>query len=256
MTTYSDIETLGGPADSQFTTTRADRLRAVPSSDGNRETATDSELVNRFNTGDESAFEEIIRRYQTKIFSLVQGSIHNHADAEEITQDTFVRVYRNLGGFRGDSSLATWLHRIALNLARKRYWYFFRRRRHATVSFDGPVAGEDTPALSDVLLSAAPDPAHEASREEFINLVAASLEKLAPNYREILALRYTEQHSYDEIAKLTGSNLGTVKSRIARARELLRGEMADGCPEFGRSTPLTHWIEPFRQHPSSVPQLS
>src|SRR5579883_1178027 len=94
----------------------------------------DTELVRRFVGGDETAFVEIMRRYQAKIFAVAHSLLHNHADAEEITQDTFIRAHRNLPRFRGDSSLATWLHRIAVNLARNRYWYFFRRKRHATLS--------------------------------------------------------------------------------------------------------------------------
>ena len=99
-----------------------------------REAEIDAELARRFNAGDETAFNEIVSRYRGKIYGLTFGLLHNAADAEEITQDTFIRAYRGLSRFRGDSSLATWLHRIAVNLARNRYWYFFRRRRHSSGS--------------------------------------------------------------------------------------------------------------------------
>src|SRR3954462_1852028 len=131
--------------------------RAARAAASKSEAAIDTELVRRFNEGDESAFIEIMNRYQRKIFTIVLGLLRNRADAEEITQDTFIRAHRGLGRFRGDSSLATWLHRIAVNLARNRYWYFFRRRRHATLSLDCPL-GEDTNATFTALVaSEAPD---------------------------------------------------------------------------------------------------
>src|SRR5471032_3103715 len=99
----------------------------------NTEATLDSQLVSRFNAGEESAFVEIMNRHKARIFAAAMALLRNHADAEEITQDTFVRAHRGFSKFRGDSSVATWLHRIAVNLARNRYWYFFRRRRHATL---------------------------------------------------------------------------------------------------------------------------
>ena len=139
--------------------------------------AHDAELVQRFNTGDEGAFLEIMRRYQAKIFTVTQGLLHNQADAEEIAQDTFIRAHRGLARFRGDSSLATWLHRIAVNLARNRYWYFFRRRRHATVSLDCPIGEDGDATFSDLIATDAPDPARLSTREEFSSLVSECMGK-------------------------------------------------------------------------------
>jgi len=206
----------------------------------------DAELVRRFNSGDESAFLEIMERYQAKILSVTQGLLHNRADAEEITQDTFVRAHRNLGGFRGDSSLATWLHRIAVNLARNRYWYFFRRRRHATLSLDCPVGQEGTTPLSDLISADCPDPARATSREEFSELVATCIDSLESHHKEVLVLRTIQDHSYDEIAAQLGINVGTVKSRIARARETLRLRLVEICPEFSPDADPSEWLEPVR----------
>src|SRR5438105_1019557 len=108
------------------------------------EAAIDGELIRRFNSGDEGAFAEIVARYREKILALAERFLRNHADAEEIAQDTFIRAHRGLATFRGDSSLATWLHRIAVNLARNRYWYFYRRRRHMTLSLDCPLNPESS----------------------------------------------------------------------------------------------------------------
>lgn len=206
----------------------------------------DAELVRRFNQGDESAFLEIMERYQAKILSVTQGLLHNRADAEEITQDTFVRAHRNLAGFRGDSSLATWLHRIAVNLARNRYWYFFRRRRHATLSLDCPVGQDANTPLSDLISADIADPARTSSREEFSELVASCIDSLEAHHKEVLILRTIQDHSYDEIAAQLGINVGTVKSRIARARETLRLRLLEICPEFSPDAEPADWLEPVR----------
>jgi RNA polymerase sigma-70 factor, ECF subfamily len=220
--------------------------RAARAAASKMEAALDAELVRRFNSGDDSAFIEIMERYQRKIFTIVLGLLRNRADAEEITQDTFIRAHRGLGRFRGDSSLATWLHRIAVNLARNRYWYFFRRRRHATLSLDCPL-GEDTNAtFTELVASEAPDPSREAATGEFSALIASCMEKLDARHREILTLRNSLNHSYDEIAQTLGINVGTVKSRIARARENLRTLLAEMCPEFAPESAPSDWFEPNR----------
>jgi len=213
---------------------------------GPLETTTDMQLVHRYVHGDESAFAEIVRRHQARIFAVAESFLHNHADAEEIAQDTFVRAHLNLPRFRGDSSLATWLHRIALNLARNRYWYFFRRRRHATLSLDCPVGSDGSATVADLIPADSPDPARESSRGEFAALVATSLERLDPAHRTVLTLRVLQNRSYDEIARELGINPGTVKSRIARAREKLRALLADACPEFDPGASPADWFEPAR----------
>jgi RNA polymerase sigma-70 factor (ECF subfamily) len=202
-----------------------------------REAAFDRELVRRVNAGDEAAFNEIVERYRTKIFGLTLGLLHNQGDAEEITQDTFIRAYRGLARFRGDASLATWLYRIAMNLARNRYWYFFRRRRHATLSLDCPMGDDSTATFADQLASEAHDPAQETAADEFSNLIATCMARLDAAHREILTMRNALHLSYEEIAASLGLNVGTVKSRIARARERLRAQLAEVCPEFAPDLP-------------------
>jgi RNA polymerase sigma-70 factor, ECF subfamily len=225
----------------------ATELNALrPEDTGDVATAADPSLVRRFVNGDESAFVEIMRRYQAKIFVVAQSLLHNHGDAEEITQDTFIRAHRNLPRFRGDSSLATWLHRIAVNLARNRYWYFFRRCRQGTVSLDCPVGENGDASLVDLFSSDSPDPAHENSRMEFATLISSCMEKLDAHHREILTLRNVQDLSYEEIAQQLGINTGTVKSRIARARERLRARLAAACPEFAPDAEPSEWFEPSR----------
>ena len=224
----------------------ADRQTAERTVAAKAEAAHDDALVRRFNAGDEAAFVEIRGRYREKIFGITLALLRNRGDAEEITQDTFIRAHRGLGKFRGDCSLATWLHRIAVNLARNRYWYFFRRRRHTTLSLDCALGDESDATFTDLVASDAPDPAREATNGEFTALVAACMEKLDPRHREILTLRTLLHRPYEEIAATLGLNVGTVKSRIARARENLRTQLAEKCPEFATDDEPSSWFEPSR----------
>lgn len=200
------------------------------------EAAYDEGLVARFNKGDETAFAEIMERYHTKIFGLAHNLLRNAADAEEIAQDTFIRAHRGLANFRGDSSLATWLYRIALNLSRNRYWYFFRRRRQDAVSLERPLSEESDGTFSDLIAADTHSPVQETVTQEFSDLIAECMEKLDSRHREILTMRNILNLPYDEIARALGINVGTVKSRIARARENLRKLLSEVAPEFSQES--------------------
>lgn len=191
-----------------------------------QEAVIDAGLVQRFNAGDDSAFVQIMERYRAKIFTVTLGLLRNHADAEEITQDTFIRAHRGLGRFRGDSSLATWLYRIAVNLARNRYWYFFRRRRQDSLSLDCALSDANDGTFSDLVADVAQDPAQEAATSEFTKLIELCMAQLDARHREILTLRNVLNRSYDEIAQTLHINVGTVKSRIARGRSMLAAKIS------------------------------
>jgi len=205
-------------------------------SDSAQEAAYDATLITRFNSGDESAFVEIMNRYHGKIFGLAQNLLRNAADAEEIAQDTFIRAHRGLATFRGDSSLATWLYRIALNLSRNRYWYFFRRRRQDSVSLERPLSEETEGTFSDLIAADTNSPVQATVTQEFTELISLCMEKLDARHREILTMRNILNLPYDEIARALGINVGTVKSRIARARENLRKLLAELAPEFSEDS--------------------
>jgi len=207
-----------------------------------RDAAIDAGLVKRFTSGDESAFTEIVNRYRGRIHGLTLNLLRNSADAEEITQDTFIRAYRGLVNFRGDSSLSTWLYRIALNLARNRYWYFFRRCRQNWVSLDRPLGDESESTFADLVPAADHDPAQETAATEFTDLVAACMERLDRKHREILTMRNVLDLSYEEIARALGINVGTVKSRIARARENLRLLLTESHPDLQPALSVTDFF--------------
>ncbi len=246
---YSSPCALGTPVKSRRTSAKATENPSASA----QEALIDAALVQRFNAGDDAAFVEIMERYRAKIFTVTLGLLRNHADAEEITQDTFIRAHRGLARFRGDSSLATWLYRIAVNLARNRYWYFFRRRRQDSLSLDCELGNDNTGTFSDLVADTSQDPAQEAATGEFTKLVSACMEQLEARHREILTLRNVLNRSYDEIAQTLGINVGTVKSRIARARENLRALIAAACPEFSPESDASDWFIPTRStygHPT------
>jgi RNA polymerase sigma-70 factor (ECF subfamily) len=226
---------------------RPEAGRASRAATANPAAAHDAELVKRFNTGDDAAFVEIVLRHRGKLFTVALSLLGNHADAEEIAQDTLIRAHRGLADFRGDSSLATWLHRIAFNLSRNRYWYYYRRHRHETDSLDCALRDDSNATFADLVASDVPDPAREAANREFVAHVSACMENLRAHQREILQLRNLLGHSYEEIAEILGLTVGTVKSRIARARQNLRSLLARTYVgvESGPSA-ACEWFEPNR----------
>ncbi|OAM87104.1 sigma-70 family RNA polymerase sigma factor [Termitidicoccus mucosus] len=192
-----------------------------------QDVAFDQLLVDRFKSGDASAFDEMVSRYWARIYAMVHQLLRNPQDAEEVTQDAFIRAHRGLVNFRGESAFSTWLYQIATNLARNRYWYWWRRKRDKTVSFDQPVGDDTTMPLSEVFAAEAAAPDDEAVTQEFVDRIAFGMEKLNAKHREILILRNMKNLSYEEIAEILRISVGTVKSRIARARESLRAKMGE-----------------------------
>jgi RNA polymerase sigma-70 factor (ECF subfamily) len=214
--------------------------------DSAREAAYDVTLIQRFHRGEENAFVEIMQRYHGRIFGLANNLLRNTADAEEITQDTFIRAHRGLANFRGDSSLATWLYRIALNLSRNRYWYFFRRRRQDSISLERNLTDESDATFADLIATDSQTPVQETVTQEFTDLIAVCMERLDARHREILTMRNILNQPYEEIARALGINVGTVKSRIARARENLRKLLSEAAPEFTADTEASEFFESGR----------
>jgi RNA polymerase sigma-70 factor (ECF subfamily) len=192
-----------------------------------QEVAFDQVLVARFKQGDQAAFDEMVSRYWDRIYSMVHQLLRNQQDAEEVTQDAFIRAHRGLVNFRGDSAFSTWLYQIATNLARNRYWYWWRRKRDRSISFDAPVSQDNETTLAEIIPAEVESPESEATTQELLDNIAAGMEKLGAKHREILVLRNVKNLSYEEIATILGISVGTVKSRIARARESLRAKLGE-----------------------------
>jgi len=191
------------------------------------EKLSDSVLVQRFQEGDESAFDGLVERHAAKAYQIAYGVLGDKQDAEEVAQDVFVRVYRALGRFRGDSEFSTWMYRIAMNLARNKYRWNKSRGAQRHLSIDAPIEGRNGSELRLELPAEKPAPDEEVSLAEFKADISTQLETLPPLYREVLVLRNVKDMSYERIADLLGCKLGTIKSRIARAREELRRRLTE-----------------------------
>ena len=182
----------------------------------------DDLLIERIKEGDLDAYNDMVTRYWDRIFARVHHLLKNKQDAEEVTQDAFIRAHRGLENFRGDASFSTWLYQIATNLAHNRYWYWSRRKRDQSISLDQPLSDDGDLILENVMPSEGETPAEAAVTQEFVDRVSECMTGLNDKHREVLILRNVKNYTYEEIARQMEISVGTVKSRIARARENLR----------------------------------
>ena len=177
------------------------------------------ELIAQLIDGQEAAYEILIARFEHPIFNLVSRLTNDAGDAPDVVQEVFLKVFRNVHSFRGQSSLKTWIYRIAVNESRNHRRWFGRHRSQE-------IALEPTPGETHSYLDWLPDPARSpmelAMDHERETLIEAALAEINPHYRAALVLRELEGLSYDEIAEILETSLGTVKSRILRGREALR----------------------------------
>ena len=173
----------------------------------------EKELIARLQARDEAAFEELIRQYEKKVYSLCARMCGNAEDAEEAAQDAFPALWRGIDRFRQESSLSTWIYRLASNACID----LMRRKKKGA----GSVSLDDEELFVDAV-DPAPQPHEEAERRETQRLLQEGLLSLPAEYRSILLLREIEGLSYSEISAALDLELGTVKSRISRGRTLLR----------------------------------
>jgi RNA polymerase sigma-70 factor (ECF subfamily) len=175
-------------------------------------------LVTALCQGVEEAYEILIQRYQQPVYNLVCRLLNDPSDACDIVQEVFLKVFRNIGSFRGNSSLKTWIYRIAVNEAyNHRRWFSRHQRQEVALG-----AEEGMPGYVDSLADSGRTPFDQAADRETRALVEAALEKLNAKFRAAVILRDIEDLSYEEIATVLDVSLGTVKSRILRGREALR----------------------------------
>ena len=177
----------------------------------------DRELVARCQAGNAAAFDELVRRHQGRAFNVAWQLLRNREDATEVAQDAFVRIHRTVANFRGECEFTTWLHQIVVNLAHNKHRWWRRRGRPETDTLD-----DDRQIAAPTLQ---PDVA--AAQRELARTLSARIAALPAQFREVLVLRNVEDLSYEEIAVVLKCEVGTVKSRIARAREALRESMTD-----------------------------
>jgi RNA polymerase sigma-70 factor (ECF subfamily) len=200
-------------------------MDSVPKPD-EKPPATDRELLERCRAGDETAFDDLVARHEPRAFNVAFQVLHDREDAIEVAQDAFVRIYRSIGDFRGDCEFTTWLHQIVVNLARNKHRWWKRRGKQMNVSLDSTLeTGDGEIPLQIAAKEDGPDV--EAAKTEFVKVLGRRMDELPRKLRQVLVLRNVENLSYEEIAEVLNCSVGTVKSRIARAREALRESMKD-----------------------------
>lgn len=180
----------------------------------------DQELVRRVQRGDSTAFDALVRKYQHRIIGLIGRYISDWSECQDVAQDTFLRAYRALGSFRGDAQFYTWLHRIAVNTAKNHL--VAQNRRPPTDDID---AGDAEQFDTGIRLRDNDTPEHELLRQEIELTVMRVVDGLPEELRAAISLREVDGLSYDEIAVRMGCPIGTVRSRIFRAREAIDAEL-------------------------------
>jgi RNA polymerase sigma-70 factor (ECF subfamily) len=176
----------------------------------------DQDLVCRVQRGDKSAFDLLVIKYQHKIVHLVNRYVKDPSEAQDVAQDTFIKAYRALGDFRGDSAFYTWLYRIAINTAKN--YLLSRSRRH----FDYEIDVQDAEQVENAAqLKDMDTPDNLLMNEEIVKIIKIAIENLPEEMRIAITLREFEGMSYEEIAEAMDCPIGTVRSRIFRAREAI-----------------------------------
>jgi RNA polymerase sigma-70 factor (ECF subfamily) len=187
---------------------------------------TDENLVKLAQNGDRDAFQMLMQRHQRRIFNLCYGMLRNKDDAADLVQEAFIKAYKNIDRFKGNSKFYTWLYRIAKNACID---FIRKQKRRKTVDFDDSIRREE-PVDGDETLLPSPlgiNPAKVAGRKELLEQIEAALDTLSDNHREILILREIDGLAYQEIADTLEISIGTVMSRLYHARKYMQNELSE-----------------------------
>ena len=182
----------------------------------------DLHLVESLRDGSERAYEELLIRFQQPVYALALRLLDDQSEASDVVQEVFLKVFRNVGSFRGQSTLKTWIYRITVNEAHNARRWFFRHRR-AEVELDKNP--DESRNWKEIIPDRSRSPFDAAFDGEQHIMIEAALKRINPIFREAVALRDISDLAYEEIAEILGVSLGTVKSRILRGREALREEL-------------------------------
>jgi RNA polymerase sigma-70 factor, ECF subfamily len=197
-------------------------------------------IVAELKAGSEAAYNWLIGEFQQPVYGLVYRIVNDPADAADTTQDVFLKVFRGMRQFHGESSLKTWIYRIALHeAANRRRWWFRHKAKETSIEpaeSEAPGVGE---AMQMALTDRSDSPFDNVAHREVQERVEQELRKVAEPYRTTLVLRDLEEMSYEEIADVLEISLGTVKSRLTRGREMLRQRLAPYVREVGEELGLT-----------------
>jgi RNA polymerase sigma-70 factor, ECF subfamily len=215
-------------------------------------TTEDAALIADLKAGSEEAFAILIAQYHQPLYSLIARSLSDPADAADITQEVFIKVFRSIGGFHGEASLRTWLYRIALHEAsnQRRWW---SRHKKQEITIDSPIESDPDDSsglcLSATLADRRDSPYDHAAQAETRGRVEAALHQLPEVFRTVVILREIEGFAYEEIAEILNVNIGTIKSRLTRGRSALRallvnksGIAAEGSASYSQASASTEMV--------------
>ena len=215
----------------------------------------EASVVAELKAGSEEAFYWLLAHYNQPVYSLIYRILDDPSDAADTTQEVFIKVFRGIKGFNSDSSLKTWIYRIAVHEASNRRRWWFRHKSHETSIEPGVERDEESSfGVKDTLVDESKSPLQSVYDEELKTRVETELKALNEPYRTTVILRDIEELSYEQIAEVMQTSLGTVKSRLVRGREALRKRLERHLPAFGmasgdarenkrRSGPVGHEIE-------------
>jgi RNA polymerase sigma-70 factor, ECF subfamily len=182
----------------------------------------DVRLIESLRVGSEEAYEELLQRFQQPVYALALRLLNDQGEACDVVQEVFLKVFRNIGSFRAQSSLKTWIYRITVNEAHNTRRWFFRHRRRE-VELDSKPESRD---WKEMIPDTGRSPFEVAVDHERHAMIETALERINPIFRDAVVLRDIADLCYEEIAEILEVSLGTVKSRILRGREALREELA------------------------------
>jgi len=188
---------------------------------------TDWDLVQKAGKGDKEAFRELVERYQRRVLAVVVGMLHDREAALEVTQETFIKAYRSIDGFKGDASFYTWIYRIAVNLA-----IDYQRREWRKPILESGRGGEDEARTEDPIERArsedpGADPFLAAKDAELRRRLREAIDELTPDHKAVILLRELEGLSYEEISRVMQCSKGTVMSRLHYARKKLQARLRE-----------------------------
>jgi RNA polymerase sigma-70 factor (ECF subfamily) len=196
-----------------------------------------TQLVRQAQKKDLAAFEQLVLLYQDRVYALARRLANDPRDAEDLAQEVFIRAYRSIHAFRGEADFGTWLHRITVNL-----WLNSRRKTNVgTVSLDEPVE-TDEGTLNREVATLDGEPERLLLERELGELLQPALDGLPKEQQAVLVLRELEEYTYEEMAEILNCSLGTVRSRLSRAREALRKAVSNRARELGVRI-MTDWAQ-------------
>lgn len=194
----------------------------------------DDILISRSKNGDLEAFELLVKRYENKVYTVAYRFLGNHADASDLAQEAFLRLYQSLSGFRGESGFMTWMYRITANVCRDE---LRRRQKYQVISLDAEDVNNQNNTMSQ-LPGRDPTPEEALENKEFNELIQQCLLSLSEEHRLVLIMREIQDMSYEEIADVLKCSLGTVKSRLNRARMAFREKYNARREPYGQNARL------------------